>query len=37
VRLAAAGLTVTDATGTLLIVTAAVLASVPPLWVAVTW
>jgi len=37
VRLAAAGLTVTDATGTLLIVTAAVLASVPPLWVAITW
>src|SRR5438876_8197643 len=36
VTLAVVGLTVTDATGTLVIVTAAVSASVPPLWVATT-
>src|SRR3989441_6136238 len=36
VTLADAGLTATDATGTVAIVTAAVSASVPPLWVAIT-
>src|SRR5438552_10363658 len=36
VTLAVVGLTVTDATGTLVTVTAAVPASVPPLWVAIT-
>ena len=34
--LADAGLTVTEATGTVVMVTAAVSASVPPLWVAIT-